>query len=215
MIQNKYKRSVTQVLDYSIPPQLAQWFKNNSKAKCESIGNETKRIGTLVDTLVQQDISDGGYVPPEQDPQAINCLNGWEKLKKEHPEFVPSVKAMQIELIHEDIGGHPDFDCQETPDVWGITDLKCTSGIRFKNYIQCAKYAKMLMRLGNRKFPSFIRIIRLQRDSDQYEWSEIRDPKMIQYFMDLFDHYLAIYDSEIFLKEYFLQQAEDQLLGDF
>jgi len=209
------KRSVTQVLDYSIPPQLAKWFKNNSAAKCDKIGEETSRIGSYVDQLVQQDIREGGYLPPEDDQQVLNCLAGWEKLKRDHPLFVGSVKEMQVELIHGELVGHPDFVCVEEDGSWGISDLKCTSGIRFKNYIQCATYARMLM--GIRKWEpfSFIRVIRLKRDSSDYEWSEIREPEMLQYFVNLFDHYDAIFLSEGFLKEYFRTQLEEQLLGDW
>lgn len=206
--------SVTEVLDYSIPPQLANWFKNNSKKKCEEIGTETARIGSLVDSLIQQDIREGGYVPPEEDQQALNCLAGWEKLKKEHPEFVPSVKRMQFELKVGDIIGHPDYDCEEEKG-WGVTDLKCTSGIRFKNYIQTAKYSRMIMDLEGRNFPSFLRIIRLQRDSSAYEWSEIRDKNMIRYCMDLFESYYDVFKSERIMSEFFRCQLEDQLLGDF
>jgi len=206
--------SVTEVLDYSIPPQLAKWFKNNSAAKCDKIGEETARIGSLVDSLIQQDIREGGYVPPEHDEQALNCLKGWENLKKEHPLFVASIKEMQIELRHEEVIGHPDYVCVEA-DGWGITDLKCTSGIRFKNYVQCAKYARMVMMLREWSFPSFIRVIRLQRDSSAYEWSEIRDSKMIQYCMDLFESYYEVFRSERVFKEYLRMQLEDQLLGEF
>ena len=206
--------SVTEVLDYSIPPQLANWFKNNSKAKCEQIGTETARIGQLVDSLIQQDIKEGGYVPPEEDAQALNCLGGWEQLKIDHPEFVPSVKKMQIELKVGDLIGHPDYVCEEK-DGWGITDLKCTSGIRLKNYIQCSEYSGMLMAVEGRNFPSFVRIIRLQRDSDAYEWSEVRDQKFIRYCMETFQAYRSVYESEKIMKEFFRNQLEDQLLGDF
>lgn len=207
--------SVTEILDYSIPPQLANWFKNNSKAKCEQIGNETARIGSLVDALIQQDIKEGGYVPPEQDQQALNCLAGWEKLKLAHPEFVPSIRVMQQELVDGDIIGHPDYVCEESDLVWGITDLKCTSGIRFKNYIQVSKYASMWMNSQRFEFPSFIRIIRLQRDSDDYEWSEIRDKDFIKYCMNTFDDYRRVFESEKIMKEFFRNQLEDQTLGDF
>lgn len=207
--------SVTRVLDYSIPPQLANWFKKNSEAKCEKIGAETARIGSLVDSLIQQDIKEGGYVTPEEDQEAMNCLAAWEELKKDYPSFVPSIKEMQVELKLDDLVGHPDYVNVEK-DSWGITDLKCTSGIRFKNYIQGSTYAKMLMKIRGWNFPSFVRIIRLPREADKkYEWSEIRDPKMIEYCMDLFDSYLDIYKSEYVFKEHFRTQLEDQLLGDF
>lgn len=136
-------------------------------------------------------------------------------MKKDHPGFVESVKEMQIELKYEDIIGHPDYVCVEK-DGWGIADLKCTSGIRFKNFIQGAQYARMLMAIRGWPFPSFIRVIRLSRDKDKpTEWQEIKEPERISYCMGLFDHYLGIFNSEKILKEYFRSQAEDQLLGDW
>jgi hypothetical protein len=206
--------SVTEVIDFSCPPYLVKWFKGNSQAKCDKIGDETARIGTLVDRLIQQDIKDGGYVPPEEDEKAMNCLKGWESLKIKHPEFVPSVKEMQIEIEAFGVVGHPDF-INEEPSGWGITDLKCTSGIRDKNWIQEATYARILMIMRGLGFPAFIRTIRLDRELGTFEWQEIRDLKMIQKCMKMFDGYLEVFNSSKVIAEYFRSKLEDQLLGDF
>lgn len=204
--------TVTEVLDFSIPPYLAKWFKNNSAAKCEKIGKETSDCGTLVDSLIQQDIREGKYDSPA-DQSALNCLSQWEQLKKDHPEFVPSVKEMQIEVKAFGVIGHPDF-INEEKNGWGITDLKCTSGIRSKNWIQEATYCRLRMNELHWSFPSFIRTIRLPREGSPYEYVEIRDRKMIQKLMIIFDGYLEVFNSEKYINEFFRQQNENLILGD-
>lgn len=212
--------SVTEVLDYSCPPHLAKWFKNNTAKKCDEIGSTTAKIGTEVDALIQLDISDGGYLAPEGNEAVTNCLAGWEKLKIDHPEFVPSVKEMQGEVKAFGVIGHFDFFNEERTAhkdivLWGVTDLKCTSGIRDKNWIQEATYARMLMVSRGLSFPSFLRTIRLMRDQPNYEWVEIRDPKMIQKLMNMFDGYLEVFNSTKVIAEFFRNQAEDLMLGGF
>ncbi len=206
--------SVTEVLDYSIPPQLANWFKNNSKAKCEEIGQTTAKIGTEVDALIQLDIKDGGYLAPEGNEAVTNCLAGWEALKIKHPEFVPGVKNMQVEIKAFGVVGHPDFICLEK-DGWGVTDLKCTSGIRDKNWIQVATYARILMVSMGWAMPTFLRVIRLKRDATDFEWIEIRDQKMIAKLMVMFDGYLEVFNSGKVIAEFFRNQAEDLTQGGF
>ncbi len=206
--------SVTEVLDYSCPPHLAKWFKNNTAKKCDEIGSTTAKIGTEVDALIQLDISDGGYLAPEGNEAVTNCLAGWEALKVKHPEFVPSVKEMQIEIKAFGVVGHPDFICQEA-DGWGITDLKCTSGIRDKNWIQEATYARILMVSRGWTMPAFLRTIRLKRDAQDFEWVEIRDERMIKKIMLMFDGYLEVFNSSKVIAEFFRNQAEDLMLGGF
>lgn len=205
--------SVTEVLDYSCPPHLVKWFKNNSAAKCDKVGKETSECGTLVDGLIQQDIREGSYVSPLNNPDALNCLSQWEQLKKDHPEFVKSVSEMQAEVKAFGVIGHPDF-INRSETEWGITDLKCTSGIRGKNWIQCAQYARMLMDERGAKFPDFIRVIRLPRDGSPYEYLEIRDPRMIKKLMWMFDSYLGVFLSDKVINEHFRQQNENNILGD-
>lgn len=206
--------SVTEILDYSTPPYLAKWFKNNSAAKCDKIALETSECGKLVDLSVQEDIKNGKYTMPVNDQNALNCLGQWEQLKVDHPLFVPSIKEMQAEVRAFGIVGHPDFICQEE-NGWGVADLKCTSGIRAKNWIQEATYAAMLMVERGWAFPSFVRTLRLPRDGSAYEWLEIRDSKMIKSLMKMFDGYVEVFNSEKVINEFFRMQLEDQLLGGF
>lgn len=205
--------SVTEILDYSCPPYLAAWFKKNSAAKCEQIAKETADCGTLVNRLIEDDILKGSYVSPIGKQDALTCLAQWEILKREHPNFVPSVKRMQTELKAFGIVGHPDFENEEATG-WGITDLKCTSGIRLKNWIQEAQYARMKMDMESLPFPSFIRTIRLPRDGSKYEWVEIRDERMIRKLWWMFDAYYQVFLSEKVINEFFRQQNENLILGE-
>lgn len=205
--------SVTECLDYCCPPHLVKWFKNNSAAKCDKIASETAECGSLVDKLIQQDIKEGSYLSPVGNQDALNCLAQWEQLKKDHPEFVPSVSEMQAEIRAFGVVGHPDF-INKTETEWGITDLKCTSGIRDKNWIQEATYARMLMVERGWTFPAFIRTIRLPRDGSPYEWLEIRDARVIKKIMGFFDGYLEVFNSTKYIAEYFRQQNEDKMLGE-
>lgn len=209
---------VTGVIDYFIPEELANWMRNNSKAKQEKILAEATECGTKVDELVQEDIRDGGYVPPEDDERITACLKHWEQLKKDKPWFVGTVKHMQTELVDKEneVMGHPDFICDESKDWtdWGISDLKCTGGIRMKNFVQVGKYASMWMKDNNLPFPSFLRVIRLPRKEEEgYEWVEIREPEMIQYCMRTFDRYLEIYRFDKTMREYFRKKLEGEILG--
>lgn len=203
---------VTEVLDSTIPARLAAWFKRNSAAKCEKIGTETARIGSEVDKLIQQDIEDGGYITPLHDEGVANCLAGWEKVKKDYPDFVGSVVEMQTEISDGEIMGHPDY-INQGKGFWGITDLKCTSGIRHKNWVQVAKYADIVMRSRKWKFPDFVRIIRLQRDCPIPFVVTVSDPNFIQYCIDVFEIYLRLYKFEFVMDEYFRIKNEDEALG--
>lgn len=197
--------SVTEVLDYLTEPELLRWFRNNSKKKCDTIGEETRLIGIEVDGLIKEEILPKGLIPPSQDQKIMNCMNAWCLFKKDHPEFVPGVKYMQRELSLDGVKGHPDFECIRKVG-WGISDLKCSNAIRPKNFTQIAKYADLKMRLFKLNFPAFIEIIRLDRRTGLYEYRCVTDPEYIRYEIEVFDaRYVAF--RHAFNNREFLRQA--------
>lgn len=198
--------SVTEVLDYLTEPELLNWYRNNSKKKCEEIGNEAKRVGSLVDSLIQQDIKEGGYLTPEGDIPVENCLRGWEKFKKDYPEFVLSVKEMQTELRDGELIGHPDFI-----HLNGITDLKCASGIRPRYWTQTAKYLdmkKILHRTDN-----FIAVLRLEKTAPQglYEYKKITDQNYIYYEIKVFQAYHFAFNHNVVNREQIRLMLEKEM----
>lgn len=195
---------VTEILDYFTEPELVRWIENNSKSKRKAIQEEALRIGSAVDLLVQQDIKDGGYLVPEGDQAIVNCMKGWEKFKKDYPEFVSSVKEMQTELKDGEIIGHPDFIHEN-----GITDLKCASGIRPKYWTQTAKYFQM--KYGFRD--GFLAILRLdKKDPDgNYEYVKIDDFQFIMYEIKVFEAYYTAFNHAKQTREQLRKQLEEEI----
>lgn len=187
--------SVTTVLDYLTEPELLNWFKNNSKAKCKAISDEALRVGSAVDALVQQDIKEGGYLLPEGDSPIENCMKGWEKFKVKYPIFTSIITEMQIELKDGDLIGHPDFVTH-----CGIADLKCSSGIRPKYWTQVCQYYRM--KFGE-KFPGSVSIIRLDKNAvdGAFETIEITDENFIRYEWQVFEAYRTAYFHAVKTRE--------------
>lgn len=205
--------SVTEVLDYLTEPELLNWYRNNSKKKCEEISKEAIRVGSAVDALVQQDIREGGYLVPEGDSPIQNCLKAWELFKKDYPEFVESVKEMQIELTshEEDLVGHPDFICERS-NSWGIVDLKCASGIRPRYWTQTSKYLDMESKIvSSHEGFRFIGVLRLDKVTGLYEYKEIYDEEYIQYEISVFNAYLLAFNHNVRNREQIRLMLEKEL----
>lgn len=192
--------SVTEVLDYLTEPELLNWFITKGKAACKKIGDEAKRVGSLVDQLVQQDIKVGEYAVPNGDTQVAICMVAWEKFKVEHTEFKPSIVSMQTELVDDGIVGHPDFI-----RVDQITDLKTSRAIHPRYWTQTAKYAKMA---GKNK----ISILRLDKESGMYEYKE-QGEDVVAYENQVFEAYLVAFRHNTIIREIIRKQLELEVLG--
>ena len=202
--------SVTEVLNYLTEPELISWMLRTSKKKREDILAYTNRVGKAVDLLIQQDITDGGYLLPEGDEPIENCMKAWESFKVDHPEFLPSVIKMQEEVSLGNVIGHPDF-VRMTQDRFGITDLKCTNAIRTKNWTQTAKYLHMNRGIGcNHK--EFLSILRLDRETGKYEYKEITDPSYIEYEIKVFDAYELAFNHALTNREQLRLELERDVL---
>ena len=197
--------SVTTVMDYLTEPELLNWYTNNSKAKTKAISDEALRIGGAVDLLVQQDVKEGGYVIPAGDEAIVNCMKAWESFKKDYPSFVPSVLEMQTELRMDEVIGHPDFIHAD-----GITDLKCSTGIRPRYWTQVSQYFRM--RFLNYTSDNFVAVLRLDKKLGIYEYKIIKDIEYISYENKIFDAYLLAYNHNRINRELIRLQLEKEFL---
>ena len=195
---------VTEVLDHLMEPELFKWHIRLGKAACKKISDEALRVGSAVDALVQQDIKEGGYLVPEGDQSIENCMRAWELFKKDYPLFVDSVKEMQTEVKQGDVVGHPDFI-----HVDGITDLKCSSGIRPKYWTQTAQYGHMKFKVSDF---NFIAILRLDKVTGLYEYRKIEDWDYIFYEIGVFNAYLTAFQHASKNREMLRQQLENEVL---
>ena len=225
--------SVTEVLDYATEPELMRWYRREGFAKCDRIGNEAKVIGTIVDETVQRIVQGktGDGIPVKlPGPEVMNCLQAFSKFLTNHQGFIPSIKSLQAELRHGDLVGHPDFLIEE-PHRWGIVDLKTSKRIYSKHWTQVAQYAFMqerLLRLAIQTVEArdslsqaklkecpqlFVAILRLDKESGQYEYVEVTDLAFIQSEVKMFDAYRMAYDHGTRVREFFRQQHEEEVLG--
>ena len=201
--------SVTRVMDYLTERELLEgWYLKNGEAKRKKIQDEALRVGSLVDSLIQQDIREGGYLVPEGDTPVVNCLKGWEKFKKDCPMFIETVKEMQIELKDGELIGHPDFVIDDGMRK-GIIDLKCARSIQPRYWTQTAQYLKMNGG-GN-----FIGVLRLEKTDENglYEYQENNDLEYIKYEWKVFEAYLTAYHHNKNNREAIRKMLEDNYEG--
>jgi len=203
---------VTEVLDYLTEKELLRWMLRTSPAKREKIQDDALRVGKEVDFLVHEDIKKRSYLPASGDEELKNCIKGWELFKKDYPFFVESVKEMQIELMVDEVIGHPDFVIG-TDLRWGIVDLKCALSIHPGHWTQAAKYFEMKDMMEHFNRPGFIGILRLDKKTGLYEYKEITDQDYIRYEVEVFDAYLVAYNHAMKNREQIRAQLEEELLN--
>ena len=209
---------VTDVIGYFPPPFLVDWKVKNGPTKCKQIGDESKRVGSLVDALVQQDIRTGSYLLPNlQDKEVVNSMKSWELHKQAHPSYVQSVLVlhMQEELIDGTLTGHPDFVLQEG-STWGIDDLKTSKSIQPDYWTQVVKYTDLYRKKYQLPPPSFVGITRLDKlTGGPAEFVRIDGPGLasfLEYELSIFDHYYAIYQHGERIREVMRRLREQELL---
>lgn len=134
---------VSEVLDYFAEPYLVAWKLKNKD--WQKVSDESLRVGTIVDELVQADINGVMAVDGSGfNDQIRNCVTAWVKFKSAHTDVYTKLikyKAnMQRELVLGDLVGHPDFILDDE-----VIDLKTSKQISKSHWMQTAQYAHMVM----------------------------------------------------------------------
>lgn len=187
--------SVTTILDRCMEPELVAWRERVGPKKAEAISTEAKRVGSLVDSLVQLDLKTGSYrlehlSKPE--PEVACCMAAWEAFKIQQPDFRGSVKLMQAELTDGMVVGHPDF-IVESELGWGIVDLKTSKAIQPKHWTQVVAYAYLRQAMEPLLPPPvFVAILRVDKATGQPEYQMLTEPTDFLYEWSLFQAYRLI-----------------------
>lgn len=218
---------VTEILDYHTPPELLSWMLRTSKPKREASSQDSLAIGTIVDLLIQVDITKKEYFNADEvaildlrDKYKIpvdNCMRAWDQFKKEHPEIVSNITEIQPELVYKDVMGHPDL-VYSSKDRWGIIDVKTSKTVYPKYFTQTAEYADMYRwtkLLGPQEGiarPYFIAILRLDKESGKYFYQEVSDESLIEYEIGVFEAYKVAYEHSFKNREFLRQQLELEVL---
>lgn len=166
--------SVTEVLDFFIPKALLDWYLKTGKANAKKIGTIAMKIGSRVDDLIQEDITNGAYKLSKNDGIEVrNCMKAWEQFKQ---DYQPDIKRCQVEVMDEEkkVIGHIDL-------IWnGVVDVKCASSIKANYWLQTAKYRNM----GN--IEGGIHILRLDKNLAIYEFKS-KGEEEANYLAKVFD----------------------------
>src|SRR3990167_6914698 len=134
--------SVTEILDYYLERPLVEWMLRDPK-KAAQISKEALRVGTAVDQIIQ-DHSRGVTWSTPTDTAIGMCLENWSLFLHTHRDFYKSIQGLQMEVIYQDVLGHPDFVRQLPNGSWGIDDLKCATQIRPSHFAQLGGYAWLM-----------------------------------------------------------------------
>ena len=204
--------SVTQILDRFPEKELVEWQLRDVK-KAKQISQEALRVGTAVDRMIQAQWRQETILVPENDPAILNAWGAWKAYCTDHPDFFPSITAIQEELTDGVTVGHPDLTCRKY-EGWGTVSIKCSAAIRPSYWTQEAAYALLRGRqyptLG---FPTFLAILRLDKVTGRPEYQELTDPEQIRYEMEIFRKYVALYYHRETVAERTRLALEQEVLG--
>ena len=206
--------SVTEVIEHTTEPHIVKWYRAKGFTACDKISIEAKRIGSLVDGWIQEDVrQEGRYEPtlPQRQlefmqtglaPAEWRCWESWLSFKRDHPAFLESVVGVQEELQEGELVGHPDLIVQDATH-WGIVDIKTSKQVTARHLVQVGKYWSMKRHqmaqadpIAGCRLPSFIAILRLDKESGQYEYFQVEDEQVIREQVIVFNAYYRIYQHE-------------------
>ena len=158
--------SVTEVLDTFIPKGLLSWYLKTGAKEAKRLSTVAMKIGSRVDELIQQDITNGSYKLSSKDPIEVkNCMEAWLSFKR---DYQPNIVSTQMEVTNhvQKVVGHIDI-------VWDrIIDVKCASSIKDNYWIQTSKYDYDYP--GALEVPA---ILRLDKNLATYEYKLMSDTR--------------------------------------
>ena len=99
------------------------------------------------------------------------------------------------------------------PGRRGIIDVKTSKAIQPKHWLQVCKYLdlKYPHALEETPFPYFVGILRLDKQTGQYEYKELTKPLDILHEVKVFDAYYLAYQHGQRIREVFRQQLEAEV----
>lgn len=181
--------SVTEILETFPEAELVAWKLRVGAKKVKEVSEEALRIGTVVDKIVQAECRmEQVELPPEASVE--NCFRAWRNFLKESPSFPTTIVWMQQELSRFGITGHPDFYLKRG-SAFGICDLKCASQIRPLHWTQVAAYSWLQHHETN---ADFLAILRLDKQTGNYEYVELTEPDEIDYEVQVWLNYKTLYE---------------------
>ena len=176
--------SVTEVLVTFMRKGLLAWYLKTGAKEAKRLSTIALKIGSRVDALIQEDVTNGSYKLTAKDPIEVrNCMEGWESFKK---DYGLHVEACQVEVKDEEskVIGHIDLI------GWNrVIDVKCASSIKPNYWLQTSKYSSMKF-----KSPVMPAILRLDKNLGTYQFMDAMQAKVsVIESIKVFDGLLTAY----------------------
>lgn len=151
---------VSEILSAYQEPELIDWKIKKGKAEAYKISRKAMSIGTNVDKWIRADIL-GEKKPRLNSEEAKTCIKAWKKFKEDYEVDLNELEAGE-RIFNDETGicGEPDI-------IWKkydlVIDIKCSSGIRTKYWLQTEWYARNLGLLSKA-------VLRLDKNLGVYEY---------------------------------------------
>jgi len=144
-----------------------------------------------------------------------NSMKAWGQFKQDRPDIITGIKAIQVELEHDGMLGHPDAFFEDD-NRWGIIDFKTSRTMYPRYWTQTAQYTE-LKRFSHHldtyiRKPRFIAILRLDKETGKPHYLEICDEGQIAYEVGVFGAYRVAYEHNQRCREFIRQQLELEIL---
>lgn len=180
---------VSTILDYFIPPELADWRAREGNRKANLEEKEALIVGDLIDQLItfeEEFSSVKPEIPEAYKREVMSCYEGYLKFKKERGFKVVNMQKTEYSEEYL-VAGTWDMELEG-----GILcDVKSNrSRIWKKNFLQVAAYNWM----REKRLPE-IAILRLDKDIGDYEFKRIggleavKLEELFRYLVELYGFY--------------------------
>lgn len=174
--------SVTQVLDAFIPKGLLAWYLKTGAKEAKRLSTVAMKIGSRVDSLIQEDILKGSYKLSAKDPIEVkNCMEAWKQFKSDYQPTITGVQK-EVKSDTQKLVGHIDLIFGAT-----IVDVKCASSIKDNYWLQTAKYSDLL-----ESDTDGIAILRLDKNLGTYQFTK-KEQSVVNELVKVYDGLLDAY----------------------
>lgn len=174
--------SVTEVLDAFIPKGLLDWYLKTGKTEAKRLSTIALKIGSRVDSLIQEDVLKGSYKLSAKDSIEVkNCMEAWKQFKSDYQPVITSVQQ-EVKSDAQKLVGHIDL-------IFGATvvDVKCASSIKDNYWLQTAKYSDLL-----EVDTDGIAILRLDKNLGTYQFIR-KEQSVVNDLVKVYDGLLGAY----------------------
>jgi hypothetical protein len=186
---------VTEVLDYFAEPKLVAWKVKLGLKEANKIGRHAMKVGSRVDELIK-----AKALPKPKDLDEVKqCIKAWESFCKDYSISSFDI-GKRLYWQEEDLIGEPDI---LIPSM--LIDIKCSSAIRDKYWLQVCKYNQIEQR-------KMVAILRLDSSLGYYEFKTNEDVGLdLAYGISVFD---GLHHAYRFLNRNKMESLKESSNGD-